>query len=89
MTTGAVATEVHPFEFVTVNEYDPVTSPVIVTDEVEPAMFPGFIVQFPAGRPLRGTLPVATVHDGWVIVPTTGVTGTGLTVTVVVADCAL
>ena len=42
-----------------------------------------------AGRPLNATLPVDTVQVGWLIVPTTGVAGRGLTITVVTADCTL
>ena len=59
ITTGAVATEVHPFELVTVNEYDSSVSPVTVNGVPDPEMFPGLIVQLPVGRPLRTTLPVA------------------------------
>ena len=40
-----------------------------------PAIAPGLIVQFPAGKPPRTTLPVATVHVGCVIVPTVGADG--------------
>ena len=29
------------------------------------------------GRPVKLTLPVATVHVGWLIVPITGAVGTG------------
>ena len=41
----------------------------------DPLMFPGLIVQVPAGNPLRTTLPVATVQVGCVIVPMTGADG--------------
>jgi hypothetical protein len=35
-------------------------------------------VQVPEeGKPLNTTLPVASVHVGWVIVPTTGAVGVG------------
>ena len=44
-------------------------------------MFPGLMVQFPDGKPLNTTLPVATAQVGWVIVPTVGAAG--------VAGCAL
>ena len=46
-------------------------------------MAPGLIVQAPAGRPLKATLPVGTVQVGWVIVPTIGaeVVGTALITT--------
>ena len=53
----------------------PEDSPVKVVLAVLPAMEPGLIVQFPAGNPERATLPVAVAHVGWVIVPTTGVEG--------------
>lgn len=36
------------------------------------------------GNPLKGTLPVATAHDGWVAVPTAGGEGTGFIVIVMV-----
>lgn len=89
MTTGAEATEVHPFELVTVNVREPAASPVTVTVEVEPVMLPGLTVQLPAGSPPRTTLPVETVQVGCVMVPIVGADGRGLTVTAVVADCAL
>ena len=44
-------------------------------------MAPGFMVQVPAGNPLKTTLPVATLHIGCVIAPTVGAVG--------VAGCAL
>lgn len=86
MTTGADATDVHPVELVTVNVCEPATTPVTVTVEVVPVMPPGLTVQFPAGSPPRTTLPVETVQVGWVIVPTVGAEGSGLTVTAVTAD---
>jgi hypothetical protein len=89
MTTGADAAEVHPVELVTVNVCEPATSPVTVTVEVDPVILPGLTVQLPAGRPPRTTLPVETVHVGWVMVPIVGAEGRGLTVTAVTADCAL
>ena len=48
-----------------------------------PAIAPGLIVQAPAGKPLKATLPVGTVQVGWVIVPTMGdvVVGTALITT--------
>jgi hypothetical protein len=57
---------------------------LIVVVAPVPAIAPGLIVQLPAGRLLRITLPVATAHVGCVIVPTVGVpgvTGWELTVT--------
>ena len=49
--------------------------------EPVPEMLPGLIVQVPAGKPFRITLPVATVQVGWVMVPTVGAVG--------VVGCAL
>lgn len=89
MTTGTDAADVHPVGLVTVNVCEPATRPVTVTVEVEPVMFPGLTVQLPDGSPPRTTLPVETVHVGWVIAPTVGAAGSGLTVTAVTADCAL
>jgi len=40
-----------------------------------PAIAPGLIVQFPAGKPFKITLPVATEQVGCVIAPTAGVDG--------------
>ena len=53
----------------------PAVNPVIVLVAVDPVMAPGFIVQFPVGRPLRTTLPVPVSQVGWVIVPTVGAAG--------------
>ena len=58
----------------------PAARPVIVVLVPEPVvvMFPGDLVsvQVPdEGSPLRGTLPVATVQDGWTMVPTAGTDG--------------
>ena len=65
MTTFADAGEVHPAALVTVKLYVPVARPVIVLVAPVPAIAPGFIVQLPAGSPLRTTEPVATVQVGW------------------------
>jgi hypothetical protein len=59
----------------------PVTKPEIVILAVEPEIDPGFIVQLPAGNPLKTILPVAVAQVGCVMVPNTGATG--------VAGCAL
>ena len=58
------AAEVHPSELVTVKLYVPVAKPEIVALAVLPATDPGLTVQFPAGRPLNTTLPVATAQVG-------------------------
>jgi hypothetical protein len=42
---------------------------------VLPAIAPGLIVQLPAGKPLRATLPVASAQVGCVIKPTIGADG--------------
>jgi hypothetical protein len=49
-----------------------------------PVIPPGLIVQEPAGRLFKITLPVETPHEGCVIVPTAGAAGIeeGLIVTV-------
>ena len=46
-----------------------------------PAIAPGLIVQLPAGKPFKTTLPVAAEHVGCVMMPTNGAVG--------VAGCAL
>ena len=43
--------------------------------EPDPAIAPGFIVQFPVGRPLNTALPVANAQLGCVIVPVSGAVG--------------
>ena len=50
---------------------------VLVPDPVV-VIAPGDLVRVhvpEAGSPLRATLPVATVHVGWLIVPMTGAVG--------------
>jgi len=74
------AADVHPEAFVTEYEYVPATNPEIVLLVPVPDMDPGFNVQFPAGKPFKTTLPVATPQLGWVIIPTVGTVGvTGCT----------
>jgi hypothetical protein len=75
ITTLAEAGEIHPDALVTVNVYVPAASPDIVLLAVFPAIAPGLIVQFPAGKPLNTTLPVDTIQVGCVIVPATGAVG--------------
>lgn len=53
----------------------PVANPDRVVLTPVPAMAPGFIVQFPAGKPFNITLPVATVQLGCVITPIAGAVG--------------
>ena len=55
---------------------------MIVVLEVFPAIEPGLIVQFPAGRLFKITVPFGSAHVGWVIIPTAGADGTGLTVAI-------
>ena len=64
MTTLAEAKDVHPMALVTLKEYVPAANPDIVVLAPVPAILPGFIVQFPAGKPFKTTLPVAVVHVG-------------------------
>ena len=74
ITTLVEAGEVQvPLE--TVKLYVPDARLLIVVLIPDPTTAPGLIVQFPAGKPLNTTLPVATEHVGWVIVPTTGADG--------------
>ena len=64
-------------------------NPLIIVVGVFPVIVPGLIVQLPAGRPDKTTLPVAVIHDGCVIAPTAGadgVTGCALTVTLTGAE---
>ena len=75
ITTFVEAGEVHPEALVTVKLYVPAERPVIVVLVVDPVTDPGLMVQLPEGKPLNTTLPVPTVHVGWVIVPTTGAEG--------------
>jgi len=75
ITTLVEAVEVQPAALVTVKLYVAAGNPVTVKVAPVPEIAPGFIVQFPAGKPLRTTLPVGTVHVGWVRVPTVGATG--------------
>jgi hypothetical protein len=70
-----VAKEVQPSVFVTVKLYVPATRPESVVLGPEPDIAPGLIVQFPDGKPLNATLPVATAQVGCVIVPTIGADG--------------
>jgi hypothetical protein len=81
ITTLADAADVQFDALVTVKLYVPAASPEIVVLAVFPTIAPGLIVQFPAGKPLRTTLPVVKAHVGWVIVPTVGSEGREFTVT--------
>lgn len=47
----------------------------MVVEAVLPFIAPGLIVQLPAGRPERTTLPVDKSHVGCVIIPATGAGG--------------
>jgi hypothetical protein len=68
--------DMHPFA-VTVNVYEPLSSPVTVNDGPDPVIeiFPGFLVSIHVpveGSPLRTTVPVDILHEGCVTVPDTG-----------------
>jgi len=81
MTTAAEATEIQPTEFVTVKVNVPAGNPVTVVLVPEPDVVvpPGVRVrvQVPLdGNPDNTTLPVSSVHVGWVLAPTTGAEGT-------------
>jgi len=89
ITMFAEVAEVQPDAFVTEYEYVPATKPEIVLLVPVPDMDPGLIVQVPAGKPFKTTLPVATPQLGWVIVPTVGAVGvTGCTFITALADTA-
>ena len=60
----------------------PATRPEIDVLTVLPAMAPGLITQFPDGKPLSTTLPVANAQAGCVITPTIGAAGMAFTVAV-------
>jgi hypothetical protein len=79
--TSSEEFEVHPETLVTVKLYVPGVKPVTVLLVPVPVIAPGLIVQVPEGKPLKSTLPVATVQVGCITVPTTGADG--------VAGCAL
>jgi len=79
--TSSEAIEVHPETLVTVKLYVPGIKPVTDLLVPLPVIAPGLIVQVPEGKPLKSTLPVATVQVGCTTVPTIGADG--------VAGCAL
>ena len=79
ISTFAEAEEIQPSALVTVKVWGPAVNPDIVIEVVLPVIPPGFIVQFPVGKPVSKTLPVVVEHVGCVIVPTIGA-GFGLTV---------
>lgn len=86
--------EVHPDEFMIVNEYVPGASLAMVVDAPLPAevILPGLLerVQAPvAGRPVSWMLPVAVVHVGCVTFPAWGADGvTGWGSISNTADCS-
>jgi hypothetical protein len=91
MSTAADAGDVHPLALVTVNVCVPAGRPVTVyvvpVPEISvPPVFRLRVHVPVAGKPLRATLPVETEQVAWVIVPTTGAEGSGLTVTAVTAE---
>ena len=75
--TIADSTDIHPGSLVTLKVYVPGARLIMVVVVPVPAIAPGLMVHVPvAGRPLRTTLPVGSVHDaGCVIVPITGAGG--------------
>jgi uncharacterized protein YbjT (DUF2867 family) len=75
ITTLADAGEIHPTELVTVKVRVPAARPGMVRFVPVPAIAPGLTVQFPAGKPPKITLPVATAQVGCVIMPTVGAEG--------------
>jgi hypothetical protein len=83
----ADAAEIHPEALVTVNVFVPEVIPVTVLLTPVPAIAPGFMVQFPKGKPLNTTLPVAIVQVGCIINPGIGAVGVnGWALTIISAD---
>lgn len=72
ITTSMDEGEVQPDALVTVNDLVPAVRPVTILVTPVPAIEPGFIIQFPKGKPLNSTFPVAIVQVGCVMVPTIG-----------------
>ena len=64
ITTLADATEIHPDALVTEKLYVPAAKPDTVLLTPVPEIAPGLIVQVPAGKPLRSTLPVEDAQVG-------------------------
>ena len=66
ITTFAEATEIQPVEVaVTVKLYVVDTAKLVIVVVVpDPTIAPGFMVQAPAGNPLKETLPVGVVQVG-------------------------
>jgi hypothetical protein len=75
ITTSADEGEVQPVALVTVNDLVPAVSPVTILVTPVPTIDPGLMVQFPKGKPLSSTLPVANEHVGCAIVPVIGAEG--------------
>jgi hypothetical protein len=85
ITTLAEATEVQPAALATVKIYVPAARPETVVLVPVPFVVtaPGLRVNVHVpvdGNPFNTTLPVATVHVGWVIVPAVGAVGMAFTV---------
>ena len=89
ITTLALATEIHPVDASVIVKLwvVDIAKPVSVVVAPLPPIAPGFIVQAPAGNPLKATLPVGVVQVGCVMVPTMGVAvvGNALMVTLALA----
>ena len=70
-----VGVELQPAALVTVKLYVPATRPDMVVVTPVPAMAPGLIVQLPAGKLFRITLPVEVEQLGCVTAPSVGGVG--------------
>ena len=66
----------------------PVANPEIVAVVPVPVITPGLMVQLPVGKLFNTTEPVAIIQVGWVMGPTVGAVGVGLTVMISVVDVA-
>ena len=85
ITTFAEATEVQPVAVevtVKLKVVEGANNVKVVAGPL-PAIAPGSMIQAPAGKPLKATLPVGTAQVGWVMIPTIGdaVVGTALITT--------
>jgi len=94
ITTLADCADTQPLALVTVKVCVPVPRPETVVPVPVPLeiTLSGLRVKIHVpvdGNPVRTTLPVATVHVGWVLEPTAGAAGTALTVKVYVAVAAV
>ena len=66
----------------------PVANPEMVAVAPVPVIAPGLMIQLPVGKLFKTADPVAMAQVGWVMGPTVGAVGVGLTVMISVVDVA-